>query len=96
MTSFIIKTQLERQNQPWKDDSFCAFCKIVSGELQAFRVYENDKVIAILGTWSPDFILDMKMDGNITNNRAPRRRLTERHNATPTRAHPGDTQSALF
>ncbi|KIJ07740.1 hypothetical protein PAXINDRAFT_173320 [Paxillus involutus ATCC 200175] len=34
--------------QDWKDDSRCTFCRIIANELPATRLYENDKVIAIL------------------------------------------------
>ncbi|KZP11307.1 HIT-like protein [Athelia psychrophila] len=49
MTSFIINAHEGRPvHSSWRQDESCAFCKIVSGELKAFRLYEDDKVIAIL------------------------------------------------
>jgi len=49
MTSFIIQAH-EARSIPsvWKDDANCPFCLIIRGESPAVRVYENDKVIAIL------------------------------------------------
>lgn len=53
MTSFIINSHLNRPPAPsWKITGFesdCPFCRIIKGELQAYRVLENDKVLAILG-----------------------------------------------
>ncbi|KAH9942904.1 HIT-like protein [Amylocystis lapponica] len=50
MTSFIIKAHegraIAEEWQSWKDD--CPFCRIIRGEASAFRVFENDKVIAVL------------------------------------------------
>jgi len=34
--------------QDWKNDSTCAFCRIIHGELPSTRVFEDDKVIAFL------------------------------------------------
>ncbi|KAH9480545.1 Protein hit [Psilocybe cubensis] len=49
MTSFIIKAHEDRPpHSTWKEDPECAFCRIIRGELPASKVYENDKVIAIL------------------------------------------------
>ncbi|KAI8986079.1 HIT-like protein [Trametes punicea] len=49
MTSFIIKAH---ENRPlpaeWKTDPGCAFCKIIRGEAPAYKVYETDRIIAIL------------------------------------------------
>lgn len=50
MTSFIIKAHEGRPIPPtWVLDTDCAFCRVVKGELPTSKVYENDKVIAILG-----------------------------------------------
>lgn len=49
MTSFIIKSHVERQvPSVWAQDNNCAFCDIISGERPASTVYETEKVIAIL------------------------------------------------
>ncbi|KAF8909010.1 hypothetical protein CPB84DRAFT_1744094 [Gymnopilus junonius] len=49
MTSFMIKAHENRPLHPsWNEDADCAFCRILRGELPASRVFENDKVIAIL------------------------------------------------
>ncbi|KAF8650130.1 hypothetical protein AX16_005366 [Volvariella volvacea WC 439] len=48
MTSFMIKAHVDRPRQPWLKDGSCAFCNIVRNELPGYRVYENDKVLAIL------------------------------------------------
>ncbi|KAF9561346.1 HIT-like protein [Agrocybe pediades] len=49
MTSFIIKAHEERPaHREWAQDAECAFCRIIRGELPASKVYEDDKVMAIL------------------------------------------------
>ncbi|KAF8073666.1 HIT-like protein [Lyophyllum atratum] len=51
MTSFIIKDHLERPTAPsWApdSDSSCTFCRIIRNEIPAYRVFEDDEVIAIL------------------------------------------------
>ncbi|KAH7926448.1 HIT-like protein [Leucogyrophana mollusca] len=49
MTSFIIKAHSDRKvPSSWKEDTECAFCRIISNDLPSTRVFENDKVIAIL------------------------------------------------
>jgi len=49
MTSFIIQAQEGRPvPQSWKHDADCPFCCIIRGDAAAYRVFENDKVIAIL------------------------------------------------
>ncbi|KAG6837617.1 hypothetical protein H0H93_006138 [Arthromyces matolae] len=51
MTSFIIKDHLRRPQAPsWTPDtdSNCTFCRIISNELPAYRVYEDDEIVAIL------------------------------------------------
>jgi diadenosine tetraphosphate (Ap4A) HIT family hydrolase len=56
MTSFIIDSHLDRPLAPsWTitdSESDCPFCRIVRGELPAYRILENDKVLAILGKYS--------------------------------------------
>ncbi|KAH7885103.1 HIT-like protein [Phlebopus sp. FC_14] len=48
MTSFMIGEHVGRQlHEDWKDTR-CTFCRIVADELPSTRVYENEKVIAIL------------------------------------------------
>lgn len=50
MTSFIISAHLDRFSAPsWEHNADCPFCRIIKGELDAFRVYEDANVIAILG-----------------------------------------------
>ncbi|KIP03734.1 hypothetical protein PHLGIDRAFT_77062 [Phlebiopsis gigantea 11061_1 CR5-6] len=49
MTSFIIKAHEHRElPQSWKSHPGCVFCKIISGDSPAFKVYEDEKVVAIL------------------------------------------------
>ncbi|KAJ6620778.1 HIT-like protein [Mycena sp. CBHHK59/15] len=48
MTSFLIKAHEKRAPSFWGRDAACAFCSIIQDELPATRVFENDKVIAIL------------------------------------------------
>ncbi|KAJ3935135.1 MAG: HIT-like protein [Lentinula lateritia] len=48
MTSFIIKSQVDRPPHSWKKYSNCAFCRIINNESPSNRVYENDKVVAFL------------------------------------------------
>lgn len=50
MTSFIIQAHERRQIPPsWKQDSTCTFCSIIRGQSPAFKVYEDELVIAVLG-----------------------------------------------
>ncbi len=49
MTSFIIDSHVDRKPSAWNDDPDCAFCRILKGDSPAAVIYENDKVIAILG-----------------------------------------------
>lgn len=52
MTSFIISAHTNRDiPTEWKDNANgdCTFCRIIAGEMPSTRVYEDDKVIAILG-----------------------------------------------
>ncbi|KAF7797440.1 hypothetical protein EIP86_008635 [Pleurotus ostreatoroseus] len=49
MTSFMIKAHENRQlPEAWRQDPRCPFCRIVHGESPAFKVYENEKVVAFL------------------------------------------------
>jgi hypothetical protein len=51
MTSFIIKAHETRELPvSWKNHQECPFCRIISGDGPAFKVYEDEKVIAFLGT----------------------------------------------
>lgn len=50
MTSFIIDAHKDRPIPPsWEQDPECPFCRIVQGDAPAFRVYEDDMVVAVLG-----------------------------------------------
>jgi len=47
MTSFLIGSHVDRKlHESWQDD--CAFCRIIRGDLPAYKVYEDKEVIAIL------------------------------------------------
>jgi diadenosine tetraphosphate (Ap4A) HIT family hydrolase len=51
MTSFIIGAHTNRSiPTEWRDDADrnCPFCRIIAGEMPSTRLYEDDKVIAIL------------------------------------------------
>ncbi|KZT28889.1 HIT-like protein [Neolentinus lepideus HHB14362 ss-1] len=49
MTSFIIRDHVSRAAPPsWQTDPDCPFCRIVAGDSPAFRVYENERVVAFL------------------------------------------------
>lgn len=51
MTSFIISSHVGRPLPPeWTQDHSCSFCRIIGGELSAAKVFEDENVIAILGT----------------------------------------------
>ncbi|OBZ71659.1 Protein hit [Grifola frondosa] len=51
MTSFIIQAHEGRPlPQSWRVHPDCPFCRIIRGDAPAFRIYEDEKVIAILGT----------------------------------------------
>ena len=50
MTSFIVEAHVDRYIHPeWADNPECAFCLILRNELSAHVLYEDEKVIAILG-----------------------------------------------
>lgn len=56
MTSFIIKAQAGRPvPEVWRKDSECAFCQIIHHEARAYRIYEDDHVIAFLGKLPSSF-----------------------------------------
>ncbi|KAK0464310.1 HIT-like protein [Desarmillaria tabescens] len=48
MTSFLIKAHVNRKPSAWHSDPECAFCRIINNETPSRRVYEDDKIIAIL------------------------------------------------
>jgi hypothetical protein len=53
MTSFIVEAHVGRVVRPeWAGDPQCAFCSILQKKLPAYILYEDEKVISILG-WSP-------------------------------------------
>ncbi|KAI0947473.1 hypothetical protein AcW1_007693 [Taiwanofungus camphoratus] len=58
MTSFIIKAHEGRPvPSSWRSHPDCPFCRIIRGEAPAFRLFEDDRVIAILGAFSlPDYL----------------------------------------
>jgi galactose-1-phosphate uridylyltransferase len=49
MTSFIIKSHVDRPLSFWSKDKSCPFCRIVERTAPSYTVYENDMVIAFLG-----------------------------------------------
>lgn len=50
MTSFMVEAHVDRHIHPeWADNPQCAFCLILRNQLPAHILYEDDKVIAILG-----------------------------------------------
>lgn len=52
MTSFIVEAHIDRHiDREWADNPQCVFCLILRNELPAYTLYEDNKVIAILG-WS--------------------------------------------
>jgi hypothetical protein len=52
MTSFVIKTQASRTvPEFWKKDGECAFCQIIYRAAHAYRIYEDNLVIAFLGEY---------------------------------------------
>ena len=54
MTSFIIKAQATRTvPELWKEDRECAFCQIIYRTAPAYRVYEDNHIIAFLGELNP-------------------------------------------
>ncbi|PCH40166.1 HIT-like protein [Wolfiporia cocos MD-104 SS10] len=49
MTSFIIKAHEGRAiPEQWKTEPDCPFCQIIRDDAPAYRLYENDQVIAFL------------------------------------------------
>ena len=51
MTSYIIDSHKTLKTaSKWKSDAtFCAFCRIIQDGAKAYKVYENENIIAILG-----------------------------------------------
>ena len=50
MTSFIIKAHVGRPvPEFWREDIECVFCQIIRREARAYRIYEDDHVVAFLG-----------------------------------------------
>jgi len=50
MTSFIVEAHVDRHIHPeWADNPECAFCLILRNELSAHILYEDEKVVVILG-----------------------------------------------
>lgn len=90
MTSFIIQAHEKREVPPsWKQHPECPFCRIIRGEAPAHRIYETDKVIALLGQLSY-----IKLVTCIV------RHLTtyslRRYIATTPRTHASNTQDTYF
>jgi len=53
MTSFIVEAHVDRTIHPeWADNPQCVFCLILRDQLPAYKLYEDENAIAILG-WSP-------------------------------------------
>jgi hypothetical protein len=51
MTSFMIAAHHGRPlPEAWNLKDDCPFCRIIAGKSAAHRLYEDDKVIAILGS----------------------------------------------
>ena len=54
MTSFIIKDH-EGRTPPasWAGTTVadCPFCRIIRGEGRAFKVYEDEMIVAVLGSY---------------------------------------------
>ncbi|KAI0051138.1 HIT-like protein [Auriscalpium vulgare] len=49
MTSFIINAHTHRPiPEFWRNDKGCAFCQIIERAAPAYRLYEDDKVVAFL------------------------------------------------
>jgi hypothetical protein len=73
MTSFIVEAHVDRHIHPeWADNPQCAFCLILRKELPAHILYEDDRVIAILGR-SPSNVKPRIEALNIRKDTAPLR-----------------------
>jgi hypothetical protein len=84
MTSFIIQSHADRPPSSWsKQMEDCTFCSILRKELPAWVVYENEFVIAILGT-SQGTAVGILID-----------QYTSRYHAPADRSHPRNTEGAL-
>ena len=62
MTSFIVEAHVDRPIHPeWidVDNPHCVFCSILEHKLPAYKLYEDDKVIAILGRSPYDVELEL-------------------------------------
>ena len=55
MTSYVLKAHEERGALPetWRRHPYCPFCEIIYGTNPAYKVYEDEKTIAILGPSQP-------------------------------------------
>lgn len=55
MTSYVLEAHEKRSAIPdaWRTDLRCVFCKIIHAQSPAYKVYEDDMVIAILGPFQP-------------------------------------------
>lgn len=50
MTSFLIEAHVDRTLHPqWAGELQCVFCSILQNKLPAYILYEDEKVISILG-----------------------------------------------
>ena len=50
MTSFVLKPHEDRAlPAAWATDPLCPFCCIVAGTMPAYRLFEDEMVVAILG-----------------------------------------------
>jgi len=53
MTSFVVEAHVDRSLHPeWAGEPQCVFCSILQKKLPAYTLYEDERVIAVLG-WSP-------------------------------------------
>ena len=54
MTSYVLEDHEKRAPVPaaWSDQPHCIFCRIIAGNAPAYRLYENEMVVAILGATS--------------------------------------------
>lgn len=45
-----LSLNVKSNSVPSEDQKDCTFCKIVSGQLPCIKVFENDEILAFLGT----------------------------------------------
>lgn len=84
MTSFIVEAHVDRPVHPeWADNPDCVFCQILGNKLPSYTLYEDDKVIAVLGGFLYDVVLRVGALSTV---------YLDRHSPTQTGTYPCGTK----